>query len=306
MALSGHEGWSQTARTIKIVVPTSAGSSIDVLARVLAEEIGRTQARTVVVENRPGASQLVATEAVSRAPPDGSTLLFTANPFVINPHLRKLNYDPLKSFEPICDLVSVPMVIVVNVGAPYRTFADLIDAARARPGELTLASIGPGSASQISFEMLKRAANVNMTFVPYPGTPPAITALLGEHVTAVFAGYADVFEQLNAGKLRALATASSTRIDSMPDVPTVAESGYKDFETELWNGLVAPAKTSKEIVSRLAGWFTGAMQAAEVKSKLAALALYPAGICGAEFGAFLRKQYDDYGRIIREANIKAE
>jgi tripartite-type tricarboxylate transporter receptor subunit TctC len=306
VAPSGRNASSQTARTIKIIVPSPPGSANDILARVLAEQIGRTQGRAMVVEDRPGAGQIIATEIVSRAAPDGSTVLFTANPFVINPHLRKLNYDPLNSFEPICDLVSLPTVIVVNVASPYRTLADLIDAARASPGELTLASVGPGTASQIAFEMLKRAAKVNMTFVPYPGTPPAITALLGGHVTAVFAGYADAHEQLSAGKLRALAAASRTRIDSMPTLPTVAESGYEDYEADLWYGLVAPAKTPKEIISRLADWFTTAMLAPNVKSKLAALALYPVAICGADFGAFLRKQYEDYGRVIREANIKAE
>jgi tripartite-type tricarboxylate transporter receptor subunit TctC len=195
-------------------------------------------------------------------------------------------------------------VIVVNSTSPYRTLADLLDAARAKPGDLTLA--GATWPAYIAFEMLKRAANLNMTFVPYPGGAPAVTALLGEHVTSVFTDYPTSAEQLKAGNLRALATGSRTRAAALPGVPTVAASGYKDYEVEQWHGLFAPAKTPKEKVSQLAGWFTAALQVPEVKAKLVAQGLYSVGICGADFGAFFRKQYDDYGRAIREANIKAE
>jgi tripartite-type tricarboxylate transporter receptor subunit TctC len=260
----------------------------------------------VVVENRPGAGSVIGTEAVSRATPDGNTVLMIGNSFVINPNLKKVNFDPLISFEPICDLVSSPNVIVVNSASPYRTLSDLLSAARMKPGELTLASNGPATSQHIAFEMLKRAANVNMTFVPYSGNAPALNALLGEHVTSVLADYAVVAEQLNAGKLRALATTTRTRIEPLPDVPTVAESGYTGYEVDVWIGLVAPAKTAKERVSQLAGWFTTTMQVPEVKAKLVVQGLSPVGICGSEFGAFLRKQYDEFGRAIREANIKVE
>jgi len=145
-----------------------------------------------------------------------------------------------------------------------------------------------------------------MILVPYPGAAPAVTALLGEHITSVFYGYPGVVDQLKSGKLRALATATRTRITSLPDVPTVAESGYKDYEVDFWFGVAAPAKTPKEAVSQLAGWFTAAMQAPEVKAKLEVQGYYPVGLCGADFRTLLRKQYDEYGRVIREANIKAE
>jgi len=300
VTVTGHGAWSQTARTIKVVVTVQPGGGADFLARVLGEEIGRTQGPTMVIENRPGAGSIIGTEAVSHAAPDGNTLLIINPTFVMNPHLRKVNYDPVTSFEPICYLVNAPTVIVVNSASPYRTLADLLDAARARPGDLTLA--GSGS-FYIAFEMLKRAANLNMTFVPYPGGAPAVTALLGEHVTSVFTDYPTLAAQLKAGKLRALATGSRTRAEALPDVPTVAESGYKDYDVENWFGVSAPAKTPKETVSQLVGWFTAALQVPEVKAKLAVQGLYPVGICGADFGAFVRKQYDDYGRSIREANI---
>jgi tripartite-type tricarboxylate transporter receptor subunit TctC len=306
VAAATAEARSQAARTIKIVVAVPPGGITDILARLLGDQIGRTQGSTILVENRPGASGVIGTEAVARAAPDGNTLLIAANPFVINPQMRKVNYDPLTSFEPICYLTNTPTVIVVNSASPYRTLVELLQTARTRPGQLTLASIGPGSPYHLSFEMLKRAAKVDMTFVPYPGNAPAVNALLGDHVTSMFGTYPDVAEQLKAGNLRALAVASSSRIEALPDVPTVAESGYKDYEVAVWFGLLAPAKTPKSTISLLAGWFTAAMQVPEVKAKLAIQGLDPVGVCGADFGAFLRKQYDDYGRIIYEANIKAE
>jgi tripartite-type tricarboxylate transporter receptor subunit TctC len=303
VTVTGHGAWSQTVRTIKVVVPVQPGGSIDLLARLLGQQIGRAQGPTMVPLG--AACETASVPIIEPAPGRFSinTLLITSPILVINPHLRKVNYDPLTSFEPICHLANAPSVIVVNSASRYRTLADLLDAARAKPGDLTLAGAGP---FYIAFEMLKHAANLNMTFVPYPGGAPAVTALLGEHVTSVFTDYPPLAEQLKAGKLRALATGSRTRAEALPDVPTVAESGYKDYDVEQWFGLFAPAKTPKETVSQLVGWFTAALRVPEVKAKLVVQGLYPVGICGADFGAFFRKQYDDYGRAIREANIKVE
>jgi tripartite-type tricarboxylate transporter receptor subunit TctC len=247
---------------------------------------------------------VIGSEAVSRAVPDGNTLLINTPNLVIAAHLRKLTYDPLTSFAPICELVNSPTVIAVNVASPYRTLADLLSAARIHPGNLTLASVGPGTTLHIASEKL--ATNANMTYVPFSGTGPTVNALLGEHITAVFAEYPAVAEQISAGKLRALATGSPTRIEPLPELPTVSESGYPGFEVDVWWGIFAPALTPKEIVSRLAASFASAVQAPEIKAKLVALGFYPVGVCGADFAAYLRRQYDDYGRVIREANIKGE
>jgi tripartite-type tricarboxylate transporter receptor subunit TctC len=306
LALSGSGAGSQPTRTIKIISSSTPGGGSDILGRLLAEQIARTQGPTIVVENRPGAGTVIGTDAASRAPPDGSTVLITTPEFVIAPHLRKLNYDPLTSFEPICYLVRSPQLFVVNTASPYHTLADLLDAARARPDELTLASAGPASSPQMAFEMLKKAADIRMTYVPYPGSAPAVSALLGGHVTSVMAAYPNVAEQVKAGQLRALATASRTRIDSLAQVPTLAESGFKDFEADLWYGMVAPAKTPAETLSQLAGLFTTALRAPQIGPKLDLQGLYPVGACGADFAAHLRKQYEDYGRVIRAADIKAE
>ena len=302
----GHAAWSQSARTIKIVVPFPPGGSADILARLVGEQVGRMQGVTVVIENRPGGGASIAYEAVARAVPDANTLVINGNSLVINPHLRKVNYDPLTSFEPVCYLVSSPQVYVVSPNSPYRTLNDLIAAARAKPGEITLASVGPATTQHIGFEQLKHAAKINVTYVPYNGGAPATNALLGGHVTALFTNYSEAVEHIKAGKLRALASASRTRIEPLPDVPTVAEMGFKDYEVEVWFGILAPAKTAKDATAQLASWFTAAMQVPDVKPKLINLGLYPVGLCNADFGAHIHKQFEEYGRIIREANIKAE
>ena len=241
--LSGRSAWSQATRTVKIVVPVSPGGVLDAVARLLGEQIRHAQGQVVVVENRPGAGGLIAAEAVSRATPDGNTLMIASTDWLVTSRLRGLDYD--LRFEPVCYLVSVPNVIVVNNASPYWALADLFNAARAKPGDLTLASVGPASSLQIAFEKLKRAANVEMTFVAYPGGAPAINALLGEHVTSALAAYFTVAGQLKSTKLRALAVVTKTRIEPLPDVPTVAESGYKDYEADFWLGVIAPAKTPR-------------------------------------------------------------
>jgi tripartite-type tricarboxylate transporter receptor subunit TctC len=292
------------AQTVKLIVPIPAGGAGDILARVLANQISRTHGAPIVVENRAGGSTLIGTEAVARAAPDGSSLLIAGTGFVINPHLRKTNYDALTSFEPICHLANLPTVIVVKSSSPYNKLSDLLDAARAKPGHLSLASIGPASTAHIAFEMLRRAAKADMTFVPFPGTAPALNALMGDHVTSFLGNYAEVAEHLKAGTLRALAAVSTRRIEPAPDLPTLAELGYKVAVGEIWYGLVAPAKTPNETTSRLAGWFTAASQAPDVKAKLVDNGIYPAITCGVDYRAFLRSQSDEYGQAIREAKIQ--
>jgi len=260
----------------------------------------------MVVENRPGAGGAVGTETVARAMPDGATLLVVSTPFLIDPLLRKLNYDPLQSFAPICNLVSAPTLIVVNSASPYRTLEQLLDDARAKPGQITMASIGPGSSFQLGFETLKRAAKVDMTFVPYPGNAPALNAVLGQQVTSMFATLSNVSEYLKAGKLRALAVGNRKRAEPLPDVPTVMESGYGDLDIDAWFGAFAPAATPRPAIREVENVFTTALQDGAVKEKLSVQGLFPTVACGEDFAAYLRKQNDAYSRIIAEANIRAE
>ncbi len=306
IAFGGHDAQAQSGRTIRAIVPTPPAGVNDLLARLLMDYVGRVHGVTYVVENRAGAAEVIGTEAVARAAPDGNTILFGSSQVVINPHLRKVNYHPFDSFEPVCLLVVAPLVISVQNASPYRTLKDLLDAARAKPGSVTMGSLGPGTPFDIGLAMLKNATKVDITFVPFNGNAPSINALLGGHVTSTFNSYSSVSSQLKAGTLRPLAVASKTRIPPLPDVPTVAESGVKDYEVTPWFGVYAPAKTPKDIVTQYANWFSAALKAPEVKDKLAVQELYPVGACGADFAAHLRKQYDDYGRAIREANFKVQ
>ena len=292
--------------TVRIVVPYTPGSGPDILSRLMAEQVGRMHGPAILVENRPGGGTLIGTEAAARAAPDGNTLLLVANSFVINAVLKRQSYDPLTSFEPICHLAATPIVLVVNAASPYRTLADLVAAARGKPGELSLASGGPASSLHVAFEVVKRATDVNMTYVPYGGSAPAINALLGGHVTSVFADYPTIVNQLKSGALRALVTTSPARAEMLPEVPTLTETGLSKYEAEIFYGLVAPAKTPGETLAQLSGALKGALEAPEMKPKLAQQGLLPVGRCGAEFGAYMRKQVDEYGRVIRDSNIKAE
>jgi tripartite-type tricarboxylate transporter receptor subunit TctC len=306
LALMATAAWPQSSRTIKIILPFAPGGPAYNAIRILGQQISATGGPTIVAEPHPGAGTAIGTELVATATPDGNTLGIISNSFVLLPQTRKVNYDPLTDFAPICDLVDFPPLIVVNSESPYHTLGDLIAAARAQPGILTLASIGPATVSHLTVERLKLRAKADIIFVPYPGYSPGIEALLGSHVTAALADYSSLVEHIKAGKLRALATTMPARIEQLPDVPTVAESGYKDFVAEFFVGLVAPAKTPKQTLSQLADLFTAAMQPPDVKAKLATLGLFPSGICGGDFATVLRKDYDEYGRIIREANIKME
>jgi tripartite-type tricarboxylate transporter receptor subunit TctC len=301
-----REAPAQSGRTIKLIVPVPAGASTDFVARLMADEVSRMHGVTVVVENRPGASGMIGTEAASRAAPDGGTLLVTANTYLIDAQTRKASYHPVTAFEPICFLVASPAVLVVNGASPYRTLADLLDAARAKPGELSMASVGPGTTFQMGFATFTATAKVTMTFVPYAGSAPAVNAVLGQHVTSAFAGYAVVSEQIKGGLLRALAVATSKRIDPLPDVPTFDASGFKNLEVDNWFGIVAPAGTPKPTIDELGGWFAEALKVPEVKAKLALQGLYPVGMCGAEFAEFVRKRYDEYGEAIRATGLKPQ
>jgi tripartite-type tricarboxylate transporter receptor subunit TctC len=297
---------AQVPKTVKIIVPFPAGGTADILARVLGEQIGKASGPSMVIENRPGAGASIGYEVIARAAPDGSTVGIISNSFVINPLVRKVGYDPFVDFVPICHLVDSPQVIVVNTASPYLTLGDLIGAAHAKPGELTFAALGPAATQHIAVEQLKLMAKADFTYVPYPGGAPATTALLGGHVTALLENYSEAIEQMKAGKLRALAVTTPARMDSLPNVPTVAESGYPGYAAEAWFGVAAPVKTAKDVIDRLAAAFAESLKAPEVKAKLLDIEMIPAGNCGATFAAQIRSSHDGYKEIIRDAHISAE
>lgn len=304
--LASSTAWPQTGRTIRLILPFPPGGPADAMVRVVAQQVTASGGPSMVVETHPGAGTEIGTEYVSRATPDGGTLLVISPSFVVLPHVRKLKYDPLTDFVPICELATFPPIILVNSDSPYRTLGEFIAAARARPGVLTYGTIGPATSSQVAFEMLKLAANADITFVPFTGYTPAIQALLAHQVTAAQSDLTTVQGQLQTGKLRALATTAAARVSLLPDVPTVIEAGYKDVEAEFYGGVVAPAKTPQATVEQITRWFSDAIKAPAIKAKFASLGFVPGQQCGAEFGATIRKDYDNYGRTIREAHLQMQ
>jgi tripartite-type tricarboxylate transporter receptor subunit TctC len=292
---------SQSSRTINIVITFPAGSGGDVLTRAMSEEITQAHGVRFTFENT---DQFRGAEAVAHAPPDGNTLLVINNNFTINSKLQRPPYDPLTSFVPICNLASGPVLFIADAAGPFHTLADLVAAAREKPGQLTVAGtpLGP---PQIAVEVLKRDATVNMAFSP-AATPAALNGLSNGSFAAAVQLFPNVQPQLRANKVRALAITSRARKQVVPDVPTVAESGFPGFEVEYWDGIFAPAGTSLEAVAQLADWLRAASQTPAVKEKLEAQTYSPVGVCGAPFVNFIHKELDVYGRIAREAGIKGE
>lgn len=292
--------------TVKIIVPSTPGGGADVVARLLAEQIGHTQNVTMVVEDRPGGGNIIGIEAAARSMPNGNTVLISTPEFVINPHLQKVNYDPLKGFESVCYLAQSPQVLVVNPASPYKSFTDFLTAARQSPGKLTLASTSPASSPHIAFETLRRAAKVDILYVPFQGAHPAVSALLGQQVTSAMVSYPNVLAQISSGKLRPLAVTSENRVEDMPDVPTIAESGFPGFQADLWFGTEVPANTPKDAIAQLSKWFSAALKLPEVKSKLKSLGLTAVGTCGEEYSKFIHQEYEQYGREISEGHIQTK
>ena len=305
LSLAGTPAWSQASPPIRLIVPYPPGGGIDVLARILADEIGRTQGQSIVIENRPGAGTEIGTEVVTRATPDGRTFLFNNNAIVILPHVRKVNYDLRTDLVGVCNAASTPTVMVVNANSPYRTLQDIVTAARAKPGELSYGS-APAGLMNVAFEMLAHQGGFKATFVPFGGTPPALNAVLGEHITIGYVDYPAAAGHIAAGKLRAVAVGSRARIAELPDVPTIAESGFKGYEIEVWYALFAPAKTPGEVTSRVGGWFREAAVSPAIRGKLTAQGFNPSGQCGPEFAAYLKAEDEKFGQAVRDANIRQQ
>jgi tripartite-type tricarboxylate transporter receptor subunit TctC len=294
-----------SARLIRFVVPVPAGASTDFIARLMAAQIGSEGVDTIV-DNRPGAAGMIGTEFASRQPHDGNTILITPGTYLIDAQIRKANYHPVNDFEPLCALASSPAVLVVPSSSPYRTLADFLNDAAARPEQLSVAALGPNSSFQLGFIMLTRKSNTRLTFVPYPGSAPAVTAVLGSHVSAAISGYSVASEAIKGGKLRALAVAADSRMIALPDVPTFAESGFPTVRLDNWFGAIVPAKTPADTTNQLIGWLKKAIGAPEVKQKLEGQGLYPVLTCGSDFAQLIRRRYDEYGEAIKQAGLKNE
>jgi len=291
-------------KTIKIVVPYAAGGTGDVVARVLGQAITQKTGQTVVVEDRPGASSIVGSEYAARAVADGTTILLVENPFILSPILFPGHYDPISSFEPLCYVAATPAVLAVSSQSDIRTLADFLKQAKSKPGAVSYGSTGPASIAHIAGELLKRDAKVDVTYVPYPGSPPAMNATLAGTITAVMANYSDLKGQIDSGSLRPIAVPAKKRSQALPEVPTLAESGFNDLDAAVWFGFVAPAKTPKETLTQLSQLVSDAVKSEGVADRLKSQGMFINLFCGAEFANFLSEQKNTYTAFAREFDIK--
>jgi tripartite-type tricarboxylate transporter receptor subunit TctC len=294
------------ARPIRVIVPFAPGGGLDISTRLIGQKLTEKWGQNIVVDSRPGAATIVGTEIASKAVPDGYTLLMITTTFAINPGLyAKLPYDPLKDFAPVTQLNSQPNVIVVAPGFAGKSVKDLIAAAKAKPGELTFASPGAGSAPHLAAEMFERAAGVRMIHVPYKGIPPAVTDVIGGRVTMLFTTTISAAPHINSGKLRAIAITSAKRQSSMPDVPTVGET-LPGYRAEAFQGMVAPAGVPRGIVEKLSSEVARIVRLPEVAQRFQLDGADAIGSTPKEFAAFLKAEMQKWGKVIKEAGIKPE
>lgn len=292
---------SWPSKPVRLVVPLSAGGFADVPARLLAPRLAAQLGRQFYVENRPGAGGTLGTDHVAKAEPDGHTLLFTATPHVISASLYKaLPYDALKDFAPVARVAAGPYALVVHPQLGVASVAELLAAARARPGEIDYASSGNGSAQHLVTEMFASMAGIRLNHVPYKGSGPAMQDLVSGQVKVSFAGIPNVATHARNGRLRILAVTTATRWSDSPQVPTVAESGVPGYEASLWVALLAPAATPAGIVERLYAELGKALQEDEVQQSLRAAGVAPALLGPQALGAFLHAELEKWGRAVRE------
>ena len=301
-------GWAQAGKTLRLVVPFTPGGSTDILARALAPKLAQSLGLNVIVDNKPGAGGSLGAADVAKAEPDGYTLLMGhIGTLAVNPAIYpKLAYDPLKSFVPVAWVARVPNVLVVPAASKARTFKEFIDLARASPGRLTYSSGGNGSAAHITFEYLKLRAKVFMLHIPYRGTAPSITDLIAGQVDATFTGAPAVLPHVRSGRLRALAVSSPQRIAPLPDVPTVAESGYAGFEADQWYGVVAPASTPPALVARLNAEINKALALPDVAQQLAVEGAVPTPTTPQAFGDHIKREIPRWAEVVKAGNVKPD
>jgi len=297
------------AKPVRIVVPYSAGGNADILGRTLAQKLGDALKQPFVVENRAGANGGIGTDLVAKSAPDGYTLLVTASgPIVVNPTLyANVPYDPVKDFAPISQCAVYQYVLVTLAASPYKSIADIVAAARARPGAVSYGSTGVGGGNHLAGELFALASGTQLTHVPYKGSAPALADLLGGQLTFMFDTVITSVPQIRAGKLRAFAVSSPKRASSLPEVPTLQEAGIRGFDISQWQGFLAPAGTSKAIVERLNAETVRAMRAADVHERIAVQGGNDI-VTGTpeEFAALIRSDLQVYAKLIKDARIPAQ
>lgn len=295
-------------KSIRLIVPFPPGGGNDVIARVIAQKLTERLGQQVVVDNKAGANGIVGLQALMAAPPDGYTLAVgAAGPMAVNPSLYdKLPYDPTKDFSPITNMVNYPLLLVTHPSVPAKTTQDVINLAKAKPGTLYFASPGSGNSGHLAGELFNNLARVKTVHVPYKGQGPALTDLLSGHVQMLYSSIPSVIGQVKQGQLNAIAVGSAKRLPSLPDVPTISESGVPGYEAYSWVGMLAPAKTPKDIVNKLNAEIVDILKQKDVAEKLNQQGALPVGDTPEQFGAYIKAEIDKWGAVVRSANIKAD
>ena len=293
-------------RPIKVMVPFTPGGGTDILARIVGAKMAESMGSPVVVENRPGANTIVATEALVNSAPDGYTVLMQTNNFASNATLYagKLSYDTFKDIVPVTLIAGNPHVLVVNPGVPAKNFKEFVALAKAKPGYIAFASAGSGTVNHLAGELLKMLAGIDMLHVPYKGSGSVMPDLLGGQVQALFAAMPTVTGHIREGKLRALAVTTPKRFRGLPDVPTIAESGYPGYDFSSWFGFLVPAGTPRPAIDRLHAEVVKALKDPGVQQRLADYEIF--GSSPEEFAAFIKKEVDKIGNIIRTSGAKID
>ena len=307
-AFSAQAQTDYPSKPIRIVVQFTPGTSTDIIGRLVGQKLTEAWGQPVVVDNRPGAGAIIGTEAAAKAPADGYTLVMAvSSAFGINPGLvPNLPYDVMRDFSLITNVVLTPQTLIVPAASPVKSVKELVAAAKARPGALNYGSLGSGSTSHLTTELFRSTAGIQLTHVPYKGSPPAYTDLFSGNLQLMFDAVPAVIPHAKSGKLRALAVGSSSRSPFLPDVPTVAESGYPGFEAVGWIGLAAPAKTPEAVLNKINAEVVKILGTADMKERLAGLGVTPVGDTREQFTAFVRSEIAKWGKLIRDAGIKGE
>jgi len=293
--------------TVRMIVPLTTGSGADIAGRVVAKSLTETWKQPVIIENRPGAGGLIGTGVVVNSDPDGYTLLVQSASYAANPAIyKKLPYDPLKSLIDVAILGQTPYVMVTAADGPYQSIRDLIIAAKSKPGEITFASAGVGSSTHLAAEYFNQMMGVKLIHVPYKGSPEAIQDTMSGRTAFYMAPLDTAIGQLKGGKVRALGVTGKTRNAAVPDIPTIAEQGYPNFDISLWFGMWAPAGTPAAIVNKINKDLTQAMQDPEVKSAYETKGIKATPMSPTEFGKFVRDEMAKYQKIARDANIEPQ
>ena len=297
------------SKPVHVVVPYSAGGNADIFGRTLAQKLGDVFRQPFIVENRAGANGGIGTDFVAKAAPDGYTLLATANgPITVNPVLyARVPYDPVRDFAPVAQCVVYQYVLVTLAGSPIRSIADLVEAARAKPGAVSYGSTGVGGGNHLAGELLALATHTQLTHVPYKGSAPALADLLGGQLTFMFDTVITSVPQIRAGKLRAFAVSSAKRASALPEVPSMQESGIRDFDISQWQGVLAPAGTPREIVNRLNAKILKALNAPEVQERLVTQGGNEIVVGTPEdLASLIKSDLQKYAKLVRDAKIPAQ